>query len=97
MRVRSTILLASALSAIMIVTARADFRCDNAEQAQTHGGPKCDCLGEASCKELRNSDSCKSALNCGTGLGTVSCSCDAKFLANSSSLKIKKPLGKSQK
>jgi len=87
------------LSAFLIGVAssgRADYSCETA--AQANGNPRqCRCAGSDDCSQMRKSDSCNSAVTCGAVGSMTVCHCDAKGQIGSSTLKLKNPVGKSQK
>jgi hypothetical protein len=95
-RALSTILITFAFAVAMVPAAQADYSCETTEHANGQT-PQCRCFGTDNCSELRKSDSCKSAVTCGNGLGATSCSCDAKAKIGGSTIKATQPLGKSQK
>lgn len=98
MRVRTVLLVSALLSGIVASNANAEFSCDSADSAKANGGAaKCYCQGSDNCSEMRKSDSCKTAVTCGAGMGLTVCSCTAKAQISGSTLKLTPPTSKSQK
>jgi hypothetical protein len=99
-RMFQAIFISLAMSISLMLCAHAEYACDNADQAKArpNGVAQCQCVGTDNCSEMKNSDSCKSSVNCGAVGGTLTtCNCDAKAKIAGSSTKAIKPAGKSQK